>query len=167
MFSSRLEIILLIIVGLVFGGLSWADKTKVEAQSAKGAANSAAADSAANAPKFALLIGVNKYKKYPQNKVRDLNGTNNDVEMMKNLLVDVYKFDYKQDAKDSPVKILLNEQATQAGIREAFQTQLIENAKKISADGEGFAEGRRDRGFLLQRTRVETARRQRRRIRRH
>lgn len=79
--------------------------------------------------KFALLIGINEYKKNGADSVRNLRGTNNDVELMKNLLVGTYKFDYKPNAPDSPVKTLFNSQATQAGIRDAFRKQLIDNAK--------------------------------------
>ena len=81
------------------------------------------------APKFALLVGINTYKDFKENKIRDLKGTNNDVELMKNLLVDVYKFSYIKTSEKSPVKILLNTQATQAGILAAFKNHLIANAK--------------------------------------
>ena len=132
MFSGKLEIILVVIVGLIFGGLSLTDGFSAAAQNGKGEAKTAAANTPP--PKYALLIGVNKYKKYAQNKVRDLNGTNNDVELMKNLLVDVYQFKYDENSKDSPIKILLNADASQAGIREAFRTQLIENARKYQQE---------------------------------
>lgn len=77
----------------------------------------------ADASKFALLVGINRYKDYkPETrKIRDLQGTNNDVELMKNLLVKDYNF--------GNVKTLLNEQATQKGILDGFRSQLIENAK--------------------------------------
>lgn len=77
----------------------------------------------ADVSKFALLIGINRYKEFkPETrKIRDLQGTNNDVELMKNLLVKEYSF--------GNVKTLLNEQATQKGILDGFRSQLIENAK--------------------------------------
>lgn len=77
----------------------------------------------ADASKFALLVGINRYKvfKPETRKIRDLQGTNNDVELMKNLLVKEYEF--------GNVKTLLNEQATQKGILDGFRSQLIENAK--------------------------------------
>lgn len=80
------------------------------------------------APKFALLIGINQYKTYPTDKVRDLRGTNNDVALMKNLLVGTYQFK-ADETPNSPVKTLLNAQATQEAIRSNFKTQLIDNAK--------------------------------------
>ena len=86
-------------------------------------------DATTEAPKFALLIGINEYKAYKTNKIRDLKGTNNDVELMKNLLVDVYKFGYVKNSDKSPIKTLLNIQATQAGILAAFKNHLIANAK--------------------------------------
>jgi hypothetical protein len=81
-----------------------------------------------DAPKFALLVGINEYKKYDADKVRDLRGTNNDVALMKDLLVNTYQFKF-DNTPASPGKILLNSQATQAGIRDAFKKQLIDNAK--------------------------------------
>ncbi len=84
---------------------------------------------ATEAPKFALLVGINTYKDFKETKIRDLKGTNNDVELMKNLLVDVYKFNYLKGSEKSPVKTLLNTQATQAGILAAFKNHLIANAK--------------------------------------
>lgn len=125
MLSKRFEILLLLAVVMVFGAFSFLQTNKVSAS------ENFNGDAPAEAPKFALLIGVNKYsyQKYP-NKVRDLNGTNNDVGLMKNLLVDIYGFKYVADSETSPIKILLNEQATQKGIRDAFRSQIIENAKK-------------------------------------
>ncbi len=83
--------------------------------------------------KFALLIGINQYKVYPAKEndknIRHLNGTNNDVAMMKDLLVNTYEFKADKTA-NSPIKTLLNSEATQDGIRKAFVSQLIQKAKE-------------------------------------
>jgi hypothetical protein len=76
----------------------------------------------APAPKLALLVGINKYK--AGSGIRDLRGTHNDVQMMRDLLVDVYKFNQEAPA----MKTLLDENATQAAIIASF-TQLIAQAK--------------------------------------
>ncbi len=94
------------------------------------------------APKFALLVGINHYKKYKDINVniRDLHGTHNDVGLMKSLLADYgFKEDSAGAASDkypcgqqtatSNVKTLCSEQATREGIRQGFRKQLIENAK--------------------------------------
>jgi Caspase domain len=97
---------------------------------------------AAEAPKFALLVGINRYKKFKDINVniRDLRGTHNDVGLMKSLLADYGfkedsegaandKFPCGQQTATSNVKTLCSEQATQAAIRENFKKQLIDNAK--------------------------------------
>ncbi len=123
MLSKRFEILLLLIVAAIFGATGFLNENEVAA--------SAKFDTKTNeAPKFALLVGVNEYKNYPKGKVRNLNGTNNDVELMKNLLIDVYGFKYERDSPNSPIKTLLNADASQQGIRDAFRKQIIENAKK-------------------------------------
>ncbi|MEJ7698260.1 MAG: caspase family protein [Pyrinomonadaceae bacterium] len=90
------------------------------------------------APKFALLVGINNYT---SPTIRDLNGTHNDVDIVKNLLVEQYKFKEEkvkaapklapcgQQTAASPVKTLCSEQATQAAIIEAFEKHLITNAE--------------------------------------
>lgn len=96
----------------------------------------------AEAPKFALLVGINHYKKYKDINVniRDLRGTHNDVGLMKSLLADYGfkeesagavndKFPCGQQTAASNVKTLCSEQATRDGILQSFRKQLIENAK--------------------------------------
>jgi len=90
------------------------------------------------APKLALLVGINDYS---SPTIRDLNGTHNDVDIVKNLLVEQYKFREDkvkaaprlapcgQQTVASPVKTLCSEQATQAAIMEAFEKHLISNAE--------------------------------------
>ena len=113
---------------------------------------------AAEAPKFALLIGINRYKKFKDSNIniRDLRGTHNDVGLMKSLLADYGfredaagvtndKFPCGQQAATSNVKTLCSEQATQAAIRENFKRHLIENAKKHFAANNLTADDR-DKG---------------------
>jgi hypothetical protein len=96
----------------------------------------------AETPKFALLIGINRYKKFKDINlnIRDLRGTHNDVGLMKSLLADYGfkedsagavsdKFPCGQQTATSSVKTLCSEQATQAAIRESFKKHLIDNAK--------------------------------------
>jgi hypothetical protein len=90
------------------------------------------------APKYALLVGINRYKPGPK-KVGDLYGTHNDVALMKSFLQE-NNFGYTA-AADSPtapcgaqaaasqVKTLCSEQATKSAILGAFRTQLVDNAK--------------------------------------
>lgn len=90
------------------------------------------------APKLALLIGINDYT---SPTIRDLNGTHNDVDIVKNLLVEQYKFKEEkvkavpksapcgQQTAASPIKTLCSEQATQGAIIEAFEKHLIANAE--------------------------------------
>ncbi len=79
------------------------------------------------APKFALLVGINQYKIFSDKSksIRHLSGTNNDVALMKSLLFDTYKF----NSPNSSIKTLLNSEATSDGIMNAFKAQLIEKAK--------------------------------------
>ena len=126
MFSKKFEIGLLLVAALIFGGVDWFQTTTVSASENKTAEKAAAPE----APKFALMVGINNYKSYPKNKVRDLRGTNNDVELLKNLLVNTYGFKNEPDSKTSPIRTLLNSDATQQGIRDAFREHIIENAKK-------------------------------------
>ncbi len=71
--------------------------------------------------KLALLIGIDKYR-YP-NKVSNLDGCVNDVEDMRELLVNKFGF------QEADVLMLKNEQATHEGIIKAFQDHLIEQSE--------------------------------------
>ncbi|MEG4044483.1 caspase family protein [Microcoleus sp. Pol17_C1] len=64
--------------------------------------------------KWALLIGINKYPNYPQNK--QLFGCLNDVELMKEILQTKFSFPEIQ------ISQLLDEQATRDGILTALET---------------------------------------------
>lgn len=110
------------------------------------------------APKFALLVGINRYKKYKDINVniRDLRGTHNDVGLMKSLLADYGfkeesagaisdKYPCGQQTATSNVKTLCSEQATQAAIRENFKKQLIENARNYFVANK-FTTADRDKG---------------------
>ena len=112
----------------------------------------------AEIPKFALLVGINRYKKYKDINVniRDLRGTHNDVALMKSLLADYGfkeetsgvnsdKFPCGQQTAASNVKTLCSEQATQSAIRENFKKQLIDNAKNYFVAGK-LTSSDRDKG---------------------
>lgn len=94
---------------------------------ADSAQETANAQTKPEAPKIALLIGINNYKKFSDadKNIRWLSGTNNDVALMKKLLLEVYKF----NAPDASVKTLLNDKATHDEILKAFETELINKAK--------------------------------------
>lgn len=121
----KIKIALASIMLSVCCALFFAPRGSMQPQNAK--ANDAMQEK--EAPKYALLIGINQYKVYKEDKIRDLRGTNNDVEMVKNLLTGTYRFKYQKNSPSSPVKVLLNSEATQTGIRDAFRKQLIDNAK--------------------------------------
>ena len=72
--------------------------------------------------KYALLIGIDKYK-YP-NVVSPLAGSVNDIEDMKAVLIG--KFDFPP----ANILVLKNEQATHAAIISAMQNHLIAKAQK-------------------------------------
>lgn len=76
---------------------------------------------------FALMVGINAYAKTPGSpyNASDLHGTANDVALVKGLLTGTYGV--VDDAEH--IRILLDDQATHAGIRQAFAEQLIEKAK--------------------------------------
>lgn len=76
---------------------------------------------------FALLVGINSYAKTPGSayNASDLHGTANDVALVKDLLTGTYGVPDDGDH----YRVLLDAQATHAGIREAFAEQLIEKAK--------------------------------------
>ena len=94
---------------------------------------------AAEPPKFALLVGVNKYKE--GSDIRNLNGAHNDVALMKGLLAE---FGFKEDASaagpteaapcgeqkaGSGVRTLCSQQATKQAILDAFDSHLLKNAE--------------------------------------
>lgn len=76
-------------------------------------------------PKFALLIGVSKYK---SDKLNEIPGCENNVPALAETLVKDYGF------AENNIVTLVNEKATRDEIVKKFQTHLIENAKK-SKDG--------------------------------
>jgi len=67
--------------------------------------------------KLALLVGINEYKTDP------LRGCVNDVEMQRHLLIHRFGFNPKD------IYILTDKQATRKGILEAFEEDLIKQAK--------------------------------------
>lgn len=92
----------------------------------------------AGGAKFALLVGINDYD---DKGISDLQGTENDVKLMTELLVDVYKFDEKTDIRTLvSAKGSKTEKPTKANITAAFRAHLIENARRFkeknpSSDG--------------------------------
>jgi len=83
-----------------------------------------APEQAAAGKKFALLVGINKYKEGPP-AISTLQGPEHDAELMKQTLVT--KFDFP--AGEAFTKTLLGSSATKKAITDAFESQLIENAK--------------------------------------
>ncbi|MEZ5424628.1 MAG: caspase family protein [Pyrinomonadaceae bacterium] len=92
-------------------------------------------------PKFALLVGINRYQSKTINSLR---GTHNDVRLMKGLL---REYGFREDLKAagsgdscgiqtaaSPLKTLCSEEATRKGILDAFDRHLIENARRFQAE---------------------------------
>jgi hypothetical protein len=89
--------------------------------------------------KFALLVGVNEYKK--GSGIKNLSGAHNDVRLMKSLLSELgfiedavaganaSLFPCGAQKEASALKTLCSAQATKAAILAAFDTQLIKNAK--------------------------------------
>lgn len=126
-----LAAIILIIIGTTYFASRGSMQTQTEVKTNQ-----------SDAPKFALLVGINRYKKYKDINVniRDLRGTQNDVGLMKSLLADYgfkedlagaanEKFPCGQQTETSNVKTLCSEQATRDNILQGFRKQLIENAK--------------------------------------
>lgn len=72
---------------------------------------------------FALLVGINNY--LASSEVRPLKGTENDVELMRKVLVGKFRFPNNESA----VKTLVGSKATKKNILDAFKSFLIENAK--------------------------------------
>lgn len=73
--------------------------------------------------KWALLIGINRYRHAKTSGFPDLNGCVNDVADMRALLIGKFGF------PSSQVAVLKDEQATRAGILEALRSSLIEKAQ--------------------------------------
>ena len=82
--------------------------------------------------KFALLVGINDYT---DKNIRDLNGSENDVKLMREMLADLYGFKAGVDTKEllSSNKNA-DEKPTQKAILDNFDKYLIENAKKYFTD---------------------------------
>lgn len=77
------------------------------------------------ADRFALLVGVDDYLQ-PSNKqyrINPLKGPGNDIEMMRDLLI---TYHFPNDS--AHILMLPGKRATHSGIRQAFKTQLIDNA---------------------------------------
>ncbi len=72
------------------------------------------------ARRHALLVGVNRYLHMAE---RNLRGCENDVSVMRQMLIEVFRFDPKY------VHTLLNEEATASSIISAFEEKLIRNSK--------------------------------------
>ena len=72
-------------------------------------------------PKFALLIGISKYK---NETINQIDGCRNNVPALADTLIKDYGF------AENNIVTLLNEKATKAEIINKFQTHLIANAKK-------------------------------------
>ncbi len=77
-------------------------------------------------PKFALLIGITKYKSDRLNKI---DGCQNNVPLLRETLIKDYGF------SENNIVSLMNEQAAKEAIIASFRTHLIENAKKAKLGG--------------------------------
>jgi hypothetical protein len=75
------------------------------------------------APKFALLVGINRYV---SKKVKPLNGCENDVDDIKGVLTTLFRF---PDDKEH-ILTLKSEEAKKQRILDAFRSHLIGNASK-------------------------------------
>lgn len=87
-------------------------------------AKAQSAKPAAAAPKFALLVGVNRYM---SKGVKPLNGCENDVDDLKDLLTGLFRF---PDDKEH-ILTLKSEEAKKQRILNAFRSHLIGNAKEF------------------------------------
>lgn len=76
---------------------------------------------------YALLIGVDAYK---VSFIPTLKGCRNDVELMASVLRSRFGVD------NSQLRVLVDEQATHAGIKQAFREHLIETAQRAVAAGQ-------------------------------
>ncbi|HEX7312593.1 MAG TPA: caspase family protein [Pyrinomonadaceae bacterium] len=99
-------------------------RTGVGAVTPASRAGSRQARPAAAAPKFALLVGVNRYL---DKNVKTLNGCENDVDDMKDVLTKVFQFANDREH----VLTLKSEEAKKQRILDEFKKHLIENAKKF------------------------------------
>ena len=70
--------------------------------------------------KFALLVGVNKHA---DKEMQEIRGAVNDVQDMRQMLVDLYGFETNK------INLLTDEHATRQGIIEGFQ-KIVENARQ-------------------------------------
>lgn len=82
------------------------------------------APAALAAPKFALLVGINRY--FNKN-VKPLYGCENDVDDLKDVLTEVFGFPNDREH----VLTLKSEEAKRQRILDEFKSHLIENAKKF------------------------------------
>lgn len=78
------------------------------------------ADAKDDVPKYALLIGLTKYK---STQVNEVDGCENNVPLLATTLIDSYGF------RKENVRILLNDKATKEAILGGFRSHLIENAR--------------------------------------
>ncbi|MEO8073682.1 MAG: caspase family protein [Acidobacteriota bacterium] len=77
-------------------------------------------------PKFALLIGITKYK---SDKINKIDGCENNVPLLRETLIKDFGF------SENNVVTLLNDKATKEAIISNFRSHLIENAKKSKQQG--------------------------------
>lgn len=87
-----------------------------------GAAEEPARSAGTTPQRYALMVGIDEYET-PQASLR---GCVNDIDDMKAVITE--KFGFPGD--DAHIKVLTNSQATRENILAAFQSHLIENAKK-------------------------------------
>jgi hypothetical protein len=81
---------------------------------------------AAEQPRYALLVGISKYKAEGLNRI---DGCENNLPLLSQTLIDSYGF------KKNDVRILLNEQAGKNAILSAFKAHLVDNARKAKQSG--------------------------------
>lgn len=77
-------------------------------------------------PKFALMVGITKYK---SDRINKIDGCENNVPMLRETLIKDYGFD------ENNILTLLNEKATKEAIISNFRSRLIENARKAKVRG--------------------------------
>ena len=80
----------------------------------------------AESPKFALLVGVDKYANL--SPAEQLDGSANDIELIRSVLID--RFDFQEDN----IIQRANEEATGDGIRAAF-AELLQRIDRLPANG--------------------------------
>lgn len=110
---------------LMVGGLFrfFTDQHPVNAQNGQ---NSESGKVETIQPKYALLVGITKYK---NGKINEIPGCENNVSLLAETLIKDFGF------AENNVVSLSNERATRDEIYKNFQTHLIGNAKKAKADG--------------------------------